>query len=70
MLSCWTANAIYVTDKVYVTGGWTDPPPGGSNDENCKTIEEYDPDLNQWSNVGEILIPRGQHTAAAVKGKW
>ncbi|CAK8687035.1 unnamed protein product [Clavelina lepadiformis] len=60
-------GATVAKDKVYVTGGWTDPPPGGSNDENCKTIEEYDPDLNQWSNVGEILIPRGQHTAAAVK---
>jgi hypothetical protein len=50
---------IPTTNKVLVTGGWTD----------IATAELYDPLTNTWSSAGSMSTTRAYHIAALVNGK-
>jgi len=55
-------GACIVNGKIYAIGGWT-------NANVLATMEEYDPDKDEWNTKSSMKIPRGVLATVAVNGK-
>ena len=57
----WLA-AVSCNDVIYAIGGQSD-------DKNVKSVEKYDPGMDEWSFVSNMTIERVPHSAAVMDGK-
>ena len=53
--------AVYCHGFIYAIGGW--------NGKNLKTVEKYDPNLNQWSHINNMNVERLQHASCVLQEK-
>ena len=52
-----------------VAGGYPDPPPRDRETEASSSVELYDPTTGTWTEIGNLQIGRGFHTATLLNNE-